>query len=184
MIKIFALTVLATIKMRRADNEDILSLLEEAKEKAFESMEPQRIIRALAASLEYEWITGKRIIEQKLLDSTLKMVEQMGNVYDNSEFAFWLLKARKQYVPLKKLYEGYETGSIARAQKAAALWEKSGSPYQQALSLFEGSDDNKRKAIAIVHELGAKAVYEKMKLEMRASGIKSIPRGIRQILHC
>jgi ATP/maltotriose-dependent transcriptional regulator MalT len=180
MIKIFALTILATIKMRRGDKEDILVLLKEAKEKAFESLEPQRIIRALAAFLEYEWITGRRFIETEALDSAVKMVEQMGNIYDNSEFAFWLLKARKQHVPLKKLYEGYETQSIAKAQKAAALWEKSGNHYQEALSLFEGNDRDKRRAITIVHSLGANAVYQKMKLEMRASGIKSIPRGLRK----
>src|SRR5258705_3301346 len=180
MIKIFALTVLATIKMRRADHEDILSLLEEAKEKAFETMELQRIIRALAAFLEYEWITGRQFIEKETLDNAVKMIEQMGNIYDNSELAFWLLKARDQHLPLKEIYEGYQTGSLAMALKAAAFWEKAGCPYQQALALFEGTDDDKRKAITIVHELGATAVYEKMKMEMRASGIKSIPRGIRK----
>jgi predicted ATPase/DNA-binding CsgD family transcriptional regulator len=180
MIKIFALTVLATIKMRRGDKEDIPVLLTEAKEKAFETMELQRIIRALAACLEYEWITGQRFIEKESLDSTIKMIEQMGNVYDNSEFAFWLLKARKQRLPLKEIYEGYEMNSPAKAQRAAALWKKSGCPYNEALALFEGSDDDKRKAITIVQGLGATAVYEKMKLEMRGSGIKSIPHGIRK----
>lgn len=33
-------------------------------------------------------------------------------------------------------------------------------------------------------ELGAEAVYEKMKLEMRASGIKKIPRGQRESTRC
>ena len=46
--------------------------------------------------------------------------------------------------------------------------------------LFEGDDDDKRMALTIVHELGATAVYEKMKLEMRNAGIKNIPRGIRK----
>ena len=32
----------------------------------------------------------------------------------------------------------------------------------------------------MVHELGADAVYEKLKQEMRSSGIKSIPRGVRK----
>ncbi|HEV8286161.1 MAG TPA: AAA family ATPase [Chitinophagaceae bacterium] len=180
IIKIFALTVLATIQMRRGDKEDILALLTEAKEKAFESMEPQRIIRALAASLEYEWITGQRFIEKDALDRMVKMIEQSGNIYDNSEFAFWLLKARKQHLSLKQVYEGYDVSSITKAQKAAALWKKSGSSYAQALALFEGNDDDKREAVALVHKLGANAVYQKMKLEMRSSGIKSIPRGIRK----
>jgi hypothetical protein len=38
MIKIFALTVLARIKMRRGNEEDLLSILTEAKEIAFETI--------------------------------------------------------------------------------------------------------------------------------------------------
>ena len=44
----------------------------------------------------------------------------------------------------------------------------------------EGSEEDKKTAIEMVHNLGADAIYEKMKFQMRASGIKSIPRGLRQ----
>lgn len=179
VIKIGALVVAAAIKMRKGD-ADVLPLLREATAKAFETMELQRIIPAMVALLEYEWITGNNIIETEALDNTMRMVEQMGNMYENSEFAFWLLRARKQRVVLREFYEGYQADNPAMALKAAALWEKSGCPYEKALALFEGSDDDKRKAITIVQGLGANAVYEKLKLEMRGSGIKNIPRGIRK----
>jgi DNA-binding NarL/FixJ family response regulator len=91
-----------------------------------------------------------------------------------------LLKARRQHLQLKNVYEGYDVSSVKNAQKAAVLWEKLGCSYIQAIILFEGNVDEKRKAIKIVQALGANAVYEKMKLEMRTSGIKSIPRGIRK----
>ncbi|MGE5106201.1 MAG: AAA family ATPase [Sphingobacteriales bacterium] len=179
IVKIGALVIAATIKMRRGE-PDVLPLLLEAKTKAFETIELRRIIPALVALLEYEWITGKSFIENADLDSAISMVGQRNNVYENSEFAFWLWKARKQHLPLKDKFAGYETGSVTMAQKAAALWEKSGCPFEQTLALSEGSDADKRKAITIVQGLGANAVYEKMKLEMRTSGIKSIPRGIRK----
>jgi DNA-binding CsgD family transcriptional regulator len=104
----------------------------------------------------------------------------MGNIYDNSEFAFWLFKARKQRVPLGEFYPGYQADSKVSAQKSAALWEKLGCPYEQALTLFEGTETDKRKAMNIVHQLGASIVFEKMKMDMRNSGIKRIPRGIRE----
>ena len=66
------------------------------------------------------------------------------------------------------------------ALKAASIWKKLGYPYEQGLALFEGDENDKRKALEIVQELGAHAVYEKMKFEMRASGIKNIPRGLRK----
>ena len=181
MIRIFALSVLARIKMRRGDeDDDLLSILTEAKEIAFDTIELPRIIRALTACLEYEWITGHRFIEKEALETTVKMIEQMGNIYDNSEFAFWLLKARKQKLPLKEIYDGYETSSPSKARIAASSWKKLGFPFNEALALFEGSEDDKREAIKIVHDLGADATYEKMKFDMRNAGIKNIPRGIRK----
>lgn len=180
IIKIFALTMMATVKMRRGEKEDLISLLEEAKEMAFESMEPQRVIRALAACLEYEWITGQRFIANEAIDSAVTMVKHMGNIYDNSELVYWLLKAREQKVALLNMYQGYQVNNTANARRAAVSWGKSNNLYQQALCLFEGDDDDKRKAIGIIHSVGASAVYEKMKMEMRSAGIKNIPRGIRK----
>ena len=172
-------SVVARIKMRKGDT-DVLPLLLEAKTIAFGVMELQSIIPALVALLEYEWITGKTIIEQEALDSTISMVKHMGNIYENSEFVFWLFKARKQQVELSNPYQGYQVHNKAIAAKSVALWKQLGCPYEQALALFEGGEADKRMAIEIVHNLGADAVYEKMKFEMKASGIKGIPRGIRK----
>jgi DNA-binding CsgD family transcriptional regulator/tetratricopeptide (TPR) repeat protein len=178
-VKIVALVIAATIKMRRG-HKDIIPLLIEAKEKAFETMEQQRIIPVMAALLEYEWITGKSFMEKIDLDMVVTWLKQPGNVYEKSKLSFWLLKARNTHFPLDEFYEGYLVGNPAKAVKAAALWKQLGCPYEQALALFEGSEADKRMAISIVHRLDAEAVYEKMKFQMRASGIKSIPRGIRK----
>ena len=180
IIKIFALTTLATIEMRRGDNDQVLSRLMEAKEKAFETMEPQRIIQALTAFLEYEWITGTIFIEKEILDSTIELIKDRGNIYGNSEFAFWLQKARGRSLPLKEVYEGYDISDYAKAKKAALLWRKTGSPYNEALALFECRDEDKKEALAIIQGLGAGAILQKMKAAMRSSGIKSIPRGLRK----
>jgi len=177
--KIGILIVAATLKMRRGEAGAVPHLLE-AMDKALNTGEPQRIAPAMTAILEYEWITGQRVIEKPVLDDVINMIEQRGNIYENSAFAFWLFKARKQKLPLKEFYEGYITESNPMALKASALWKQLGCPYEQALTLFEGSDDNKKEAIGIIQKLGADAIYEKMKLEMRSSGIKSIPRGIRK----
>jgi len=179
ILRFTAFMVAAIIKMRRGDRE-IVPLLTEAKERAFQAGELTRIIPALSALLEYEWITGTRQIGEGELKITLDLISRMGNIYDNSEFAFWLFKARKQRVPLGEFYPGYQADSKVSAQKAAALWEKLGCPYELALTLFEGTEIDKRKAINIVHQLGATIVFEKMKMDMRTSGIKRIPRGIRE----
>ena len=178
-VTINALVVVASINLRTGTT-DVLPFLLEAESKAFENMEMQRIIPALVTILEYEWLTGETLLKKEILDRTICMLDQSINSIENNEFAFWLLKARKLRLPLDDVYEGFDASSVSKAQKAARLWEKAGNPYAQALTLFHGNDDDKRKAIMIVKKLGATTVYEKMKYEMRAAGIKKIPRGIRK----
>ncbi len=180
IIKIFVLTVLATIKMRKGDHTDLLSDLNEAKDRAFETLELQRIIQVLAAFLEYEWITGQQVIESEVLENTIKMTETMGNIYGKSELSFWLQKARGQKLPLDEVYAGFDMGNTLKIQKAAAVWKKAGHAYNQALLLFDGDEDDKRKALIMMQDIGATAVYEKMKAAMKTSGIKNIPRGLRK----
>jgi len=180
VVKIGALTILATIRMRSGNPGGALPLLLEARTKAFEALELQRIVPVMSALLEYEWITGEAIIDEESIQHTKYLIEHRDQNFQYSEFAFWLKKVRKQHLLIQELYTGYDIVDEKTRHKAAAFWERSGCPYEHALVLFEGNEDDKRKAIAIVQDLGAAAVYEKMKQEMRASGIKKIPRGIRE----
>jgi DNA-binding CsgD family transcriptional regulator len=179
IVKILALVVTGTIRMRTGE-ADALPLLLEARTKAFESMELQRILPALTALLEYEWITGQAILEKAAIEYAIGLLSQGGTLRDSSDFDYWLWKVRRQKVPLHDIHARYRADHPAMAMETAAGWERLGCPYEQALFLFEGDDDAKRQAIAIVHRLGATAVYEKMKLEMRSEGIRSIPRGSRK----
>ena len=179
IIRIHALSVGATVRMRKGET-DILPALLEAKDKAFVTREPQRILPVLIACLEYEWITGKAFVDDSSINYAITLIENAGNTFDKSQFAFWLLKARNQEISLNESLEGFHVDSEKTALKASALWKQLGCPYEQALTLFYGTEAQKRMAIDIVDKLGASAVYEKMKFEMRASGIRSIPRGIRK----
>ena len=179
IVKIEALAVLATIKMRKGEN-DVIHLLRDAKEKAFETMEPQRIIPVVTAMLEYNWITGTSLIDKTDLDYATSLLSYKGNMYEKSEFCFWLMKTKKQHVSFPEFYEGYQLNNQSMARKAAGLWKELGCPYEQSLALFHGDETDKKEAITIAQKMGANASYEKMKFEMRASGIKSIPRGIRK----
>jgi len=146
---------------------------------SFGMMELQRIIPSMVALLEYEWLTGKIIIEKEDIEQASALMQKSGINLEMAEFAFWMKKAGRHFVTIQEIGEAYDISSTAKALKAAAFWEKSGCPYEQALTLFEGKEDDKRKAVALVQDLDAIAVYEKMKQEMRQLGIKHIPRGIR-----
>lgn len=177
--KISAMVVVAKINMRTG-NADALPLLLQASTKAFETMELQRIIPSMIALLEYEWLTGKTFITTENLNQIINRVEQSVSGAEKSEFAFWLQKARKQELQLNELHEGYDVSSVKMAMRAGEIWKRLHCPYQEALSLSEGNEKDKKSALSIFQQLGAKAVCEKIKMEMRASGIKNIPRGIRE----
>jgi len=179
IVKVGALVVAGTIKMRKGEPDALPTLLK-ARTKAFESMELQRILPALAALLEYEWVTGEDHVERTALEYAIGLIGQPGHLRESSEFEFWLFKVRKQALPMHETEKGYRANNPKMALEAAAGWQRLGCPYEQALLLFEGDADSKKEAISIVHRLGAQAVYEKMKDEMRGSGITGIPRGLRK----
>lgn len=179
IVTIGALIVVATIKMRRGDME-ILPLLMQAKTKALDAMEPQRVLPVLVALLEYEWLKGQPCIEQDIIDRAIGLTGQASALYVSHEFGFWLEKVRQQRLPHWKPYEEYCADNPKKALKAAGIWERLGCPFQQALMLSEGGDIDKKKALIIMQQLGANTVYEKLKQDMRTYGIKGIPRGIRK----
>jgi len=178
-VKIGTLTILATIKLRRGE-PDALPLLQEAKNLAFATKEHQRIIPVMIAFLEYEWLTAKKIISEEELKICTDLVKKVDNIFLNSEFSYWLQKARKNKISIPELYEPYKLLNERKVTMAANFWAKTGCPFEKALALFEGNENDKKNALPIFQQLGADAVYEKIKMEMRAEGIKKIPRGLRE----
>ncbi|WP_304488712.1 AAA family ATPase [Dyadobacter sp. CY261] len=179
VVKISALTALATVKMRRRE-AGAPALLADMKATAFLMQEAQRIIPVLTAFLEYEWITGENLIEQETLANAIRLIEQTDNSFHSSEFRFWLKKARNQHLNLPQVFSGFDVTTTAAISEAALFWEQAGCAYQQAQMLFEGTEKQKKQALILVQDLSAVAVYEKMKQQMQAEGIQQIPRGMQQ----
>ncbi|MBC7849912.1 MAG: AAA family ATPase [Chitinophagaceae bacterium] len=172
--RIVAIPVLAKIKLRTGDGDPLPSLLE-AKSRAFETMELQRIAPVVAGLLEYEWITGIPVVDTGDIDMIISMMAK-ADIFNSTEFAFWLRKTRNELLPA--VPDAAAVSAPNQSRCSPEFWSNCGCTYEYALCLFEGDEDDKRKAVLAMHELGATVVVEKMKLEMRASGIKNIPRGI------
>jgi len=177
VIKIGALTTVAILRIRRGDL-DAVSLLHEAKTMAFKTTELQQIIPVLTSLLEYEWLTGKQELEPDLLNEFINRFIDT-RMSSQSRFLFWLKKLGRQNSAVNEIFETRKPVDVPTGVQGAIAWEKLGCSYEQALCLFEGRDHDKRKALSIVQQLGASAVAEKFKMQMRSSGIKKIPRGLR-----
>lgn len=177
-VRILALAVIATIKLRRGE-EDAISFLNEARRLAVKANEHSRTIPAMIAELEYEWLTGKIRLTDEDLDLSINLVQKVNNIYLNSEFAFWLYKARKKNIELTNWYEPYKLQKEREIKSSVKFWDITGCPFEKAMALTEGTEDDKKNGLLLFQQLGANAVYEKVKMEMRADGIKKIPRGLR-----
>jgi DNA-binding CsgD family transcriptional regulator len=99
--------------------------------------------------------------------------------FTQSRFIFWLKKLGHQNSLVNELFTSGKPVNVPTGVHGATEWERLGCSYEQALCLFEGRDHDKRKALSLTQHLGASGVSEKFKMEMRSSGIKKIPRGLR-----
>jgi DNA-binding CsgD family transcriptional regulator len=177
-VRILALAMMAVIKLRKGDDQ-ALFYLNEAKLLAIKTKEYPRTMPVMIAELEYEWLTGKTRMTDEELKLSIDLIQKVDNIYLNSEFAFWLQKVRNKDLGLSRLYEPYKLLKDGKIDEAVRFWETKGCPFEKALSLSAGTENDKKNALLILQQLGADAVYEKIKLEMRAEGIKKIPRGLR-----
>ena len=78
--------------MRRGE-ADALPLLVEARTKAFEAMELQRVLAALTALLEYEWallateIDPERVVASRVAAEDLAALEEAADILEAELFA-------------------------------------------------------------------------------------------------
>ena len=174
IVRITALTVQGRIRMRKTD-DDVLSILMEAKTQAFDTMELHRMIPGLSALLEYEWLTGKSCLDDADLKLAIDLVNQTGQIAYCHEFYLWLWIARE-----RDAVHDYSDRKCPPDALNAVHWDKLGCVYENAIALFLGDENDQQNALKILLSLGATRVYEKVKSEMRSSGIKRFPRADRQ----
>ena len=58
-------------------------------------------------------------------------------------------------------------------------WEQIGCPYEQALALMDGDESAQRAALALFEGLGAAPAAELVRRQLRAAGVRGLPRGPR-----
>jgi DNA-binding CsgD family transcriptional regulator len=62
-------------------------------------------------------------------------------------------------------------------REAAAAWGELGCLYEQAIALAMGDEAGQREALALFDNIGASAAGARLRRDLRASGVRAIPRG-------
>ena len=95
------------------------------------------------------------------------------------ELAFWMWRARGLTEAPKGIAEPFALQIAGQWRAAAAAWERIGCPYERALALADGDEEAQRAALAIFERLGAGPAAEIVRRQLRAAGVRGLPRGPR-----
>ncbi len=179
IVRIGALVVLGKLLLRKG-KDGALDLLKEATTLASSTLEVQRIVPVATALLEYRWIHGITDEFNEIIELAGQLLQQQDNPWYISEFNYWKHKSTGKPAVKEEIVDPYKSELQGDWKKAAKLWQELGCPYELAMALSDGNEEGQKQALTILDELEASGTSERLKQKMRLSGIKSIPRGLRQ----
>lgn len=136
--------------------------------------EPVRVMPAAAALVERAWLTGQ-VVDVTEYKRLLEGARGPGLDWARGELAMWLrrLDPTVNADEVAQSYRLYLDGDTAAA---AAEFERLGTVYEAALALTESGDDRRaRRGLDMLDRMGATAVADKVRLDLRATGMKGVP---------
>jgi DNA-binding CsgD family transcriptional regulator len=179
MDKLLPVTVIGLLRARRND-PGAFQLLDEANEMVYDTGELMKLVKLKAARAEAYWLKNELSANINELTECYETVKTSHNPWAIGEIAFWLwMGGRLPEIP-ECIAEPFLLQIKGNWLAAAEMWERLKCPYEQALALSDGNEQAMKKAVEIFDKLGASAVSQLIKLKMRKSGIKNIPKGPRQ----
>lgn len=172
-----ALVPLGLLQARRGD-PGAAATLQEATERAYATGELQWIGPAAAARAEHAWLHGEdhRVAEEAA--GPFELAVQAAHPWFVGELAFWLqLVGAPVRVPVV-VAEPYRLLLAGDWRAAAGAWQALGCPYQRALALACGDQDEALlAALALLDDLGARQTGQRLRRELRRRGNLRVPRG-------
>ncbi len=161
------------ILLRR--NGDDTGRLAEAWNLARSYGEPVRVLPAAAALIENAWLTGKPVADVAEYKRLLDDANGPGLEWARGELAMWLRRVDPT-VDADGVADCYRRYLNRDIRGAASEFERLGTVYEAALALTETGDDGcARRGLDMLDRMGATAVADKVRLDLRAAGMKGVP---------
>lgn len=170
------LTLVGTVHARRR-SADARKLLDEALELATASKEFHRTGYAATALAEFAWIRDELDDVGDLVLSALDGARRAGSPWLGGALAYWAWKGGHLAAAPDGIAEPHVLQISGEWKRAAEEWDALGMPFERALALSEGDPAARLEALAVLDRLGADAVAAKLRRQLRADGIRQVPRG-------
>jgi DNA-binding CsgD family transcriptional regulator len=177
--RVIALTVLGHLRVRRGD-PDSLAPLENARVLISDIRETQRIGPLAAALADAAWLLGDRDRVLREVSEGYTLSRNHRDPWTKGMLAVWLWRADALAEIPADIPEPYALEIARNWRGAADAWQKLGCPYERANMLgWYGGESEQREALAVFEQLGAAPAAQALRKQMRASGVRGIPRGSR-----
>ncbi|UPG92203.1 AAA family ATPase [Luteibacter aegosomaticola] len=176
--RIPAMAVLARIRLRRGD-EGAIELLDEATELASNTGEIQRLAPVAIARAEAAWLRGETHLADTWVRYAYDMAGELGDRREHGELGFWCWKLGEGKGGYEDPANPYTMQRRGDWRSAAATWARLGNPFMHAMALWDGDEASKLEALAIFEALGASAIVNLCRGELRQAGVRGITRGPR-----
>jgi len=135
---------------------------------------PVRCARAEAA-----WFAGDPARVRAEARAAFEQASDQRHPWFAGELAYWLWRSGDLKRVLPGCAEPFALQIAGRWREAAAAWDKIGCPYEQARALADGDETAQREALVIFDRLGASPMADRLLQQMRAAGVRAVPRGPR-----
>jgi len=177
--RIPALRTLAHLRVHRGD-PDANGPIEEARALAGPTPLLQRLGMLAVVCAEAAWLAGDRDGVVREIAPVYELARRRRDPRMNGELAAWLSRAGALGEPPADVAEPYAQEICGDWRAAASAWRMLGCPYEHACLLgWYGNEADQRQALAIFERLGAAPAARFLRMQMRAGGVRRIPRGSR-----
>ena len=178
--RIPALRTLGHLRVRRGD-PDSYTPLRECRICAGPVIELQRLGTLAAVYAESAWLAGDREGVVQAARLGYEMSRSRKDPRMNGELAMWLWRMNALDGHRPEMAEPYALEIAGDWQGAAEVWQRLGCPYEHATVLaWHGGEAEQRAALAIYEQLGAAPAAQVLRRQMRAKGVRRVPRGSRK----
>lgn len=177
--RIPALRTLAHLRVRRGD-PDVEGPVAEARALAGPTPELQRAGMLALVCAEAAWLAGDLAGVVREVETVWERARQRRDPRMNGELAAWLSRAGALDQAPPDIAEPYAQEISGDWRAAAATWKVLGCPYEHACLLaWNGNEAEQRQALMLFEQLGADPAARSLRRQMRARGVRRIPRGSR-----
>ncbi|HKE98756.1 MAG TPA: BTAD domain-containing putative transcriptional regulator [Actinomycetes bacterium] len=173
------LAFLGRILARRGDPQ-AAALVERAWALAAATQEDQKMAVAAGARIELAWLQGQDGRVRVLGAELLEVAVRAHHAYLRGEVLRYLRRAGARVQPFPACPAPFAAGIGGDWAAAAALWGRTGNPYEQALELTESPEATVAlEGLRTLDHLGAVAAARVVRRRLRQGGLRGLPRGPR-----